>query len=286
MGYAPFPKTVKEFHRRFQDDPACVEQVLRIRWPAGMVCPKCKGRQFWQRTGCVRYQCQKCLFEVSPTAKTFLHRARVHLRDWFTAAFWLTESSEGRSAYQLQRKLGCSSKTAWHMLHKLRCAMATEDRGPLGGTVEMGDNWSEPDVQANRYPLFFGAVAVLNRAPRGERSGRLYLVHVQEPYPFERSWRSLIKHVDYGARLKCWPPLGCDLERPIHREYTPHIDRAFKELRTWLAGYQLAAYPRVPSVYLPRYLSEFVFKFNRGQTHIESVETLLELACNAPPKTV
>ena len=105
MGYAPFPKTVKEFHRRFQDDPACVEQVLRIRWPAGMVCPQCKGRQFWQRTGCVRYQCQKCLFEVSPTAKTFLHRARVHLRDWFTAAFWLTESSEGRSAYQLQRKL-------------------------------------------------------------------------------------------------------------------------------------------------------------------------------------
>src|ERR1017187_3785530 len=115
-----------------------------------------------------------------------------------------------------------------HLLNGRQAAMATEDRGPLGGTVEMGDNWSEPDVQAKRYPLVFGAVAVLNRAPRGERSGRLYLVHVQEPYPFERSWRSLIKHVDHGARLKCWPPLGCDLERPIHREYTPHIDRAFR----------------------------------------------------------
>ena len=56
------------------------------------------------------------------------------LRLWLQAVHLLCSSKKGISTRQLQRTLGCGMKTAWHLGHRIRFAMAPGgDLGPLGG---------------------------------------------------------------------------------------------------------------------------------------------------------
>ncbi|MFH1709051.1 MAG: hypothetical protein ABIF71_14190 [Planctomycetota bacterium] len=88
-----------------------------------MACPRCQGRQFWRRTRRWLHQCKACGFEVSPTAGTLLQDSHMPIRAWFWTAYLVATHTPGLSAKRLQRQLGCSYKTAWYMLHRLRRAM-------------------------------------------------------------------------------------------------------------------------------------------------------------------
>jgi len=44
--------------------------------------------------------------------------------------------SEARKFATLQRQMGCSYKTAWYLLHRLRRSMVNESRSLLCGRVE------------------------------------------------------------------------------------------------------------------------------------------------------
>ena len=55
-----------------------------------------------------------------------------------------------------------------------------------------------------------------------------------------------------------------------------HIHRVFSNLKTWLAG----THHGVDPAYLPAYLDEYVFRFNRRQTPMAAFQTLLGIASN------
>lgn len=59
----------------------------------------------------------------------------------------------------------------------------------------------------------------------------------------------------------------------------PHIHRVFSNLNTWLQGTHHGVTPK----YLPGYLDEFVFRFNRRQTPMAAFQTLLGIASNKQP---
>ena len=62
----------------------------------------------------------------------------------------------------------------------------------------------------------------------------------------------------------------------------PHIHRVFSNLKTWLIGTHHGVEPR----YLPNYLDEFVFRFNRRQTPMATFQTLLGIASGKKPVTL
>ena len=45
---ADYPRSLREFQRRFPDDAACGEHLARTRWPEGFACPRCGGREAWR----------------------------------------------------------------------------------------------------------------------------------------------------------------------------------------------------------------------------------------------
>jgi transposase-like protein len=123
----------------FPDEAACVDYLEWLRWPDGVRCPRCAGREGW-RLSSGRWECSVCGRQASVTAGTIFDRTRTPLRLWFAAAWQMTSQKHGVSALGLQRSLGLGSyQTAWAMLHRYRTAMVRPGRDRLAGLVEVDE---------------------------------------------------------------------------------------------------------------------------------------------------
>lgn len=130
-----FPETLPEFQRAFPNDEACVQYLVKLRWPRGFECPACKGTKAYRMARkSVVYRCAACKSDVSLTAGTVMEGTRTPLSTWFWAAYLITTQTPGMSAVQFQRQLGVKRyETAFQILHKLRAALVRPDRDQIGG---------------------------------------------------------------------------------------------------------------------------------------------------------
>lgn len=76
-----------EFDRRFAAAEACREYLVRLRWPTGFRCPKCRSGNAWLLDlGLMNCECGH---QTSVTAGTLFHRTRKPLRQWFQMMWWM-----------------------------------------------------------------------------------------------------------------------------------------------------------------------------------------------------
>lgn len=298
MARPTFPRTLREFRERFASEADCYAYLIQSRWPEGMICSRCQGREFWQRSRRWLHQCRTCGFEVSPTAGTLLQDSHMPVREWFWTAYLVATHTPGLSAKQLQRQLGCSYKTAWYMLHRLRRGMVNESRSPLQGVVEADETFvggpaagqsGRGVAAAENKTLVLGAVEVLRwrdaKAHWQERAGRLRLAPTLRA-DAKSIGQFLAENVIAGTTIKTdgWRGYSQTALAPYRHEPAPgqmarHIHRAFGNLKTWLLGTHHGVDPK----YLAHYLDEFVFRFNRRNTPMAAFQTLLGLAGTKQP---
>ena len=140
MAKAP---TVQDFFNRFSTDEACLEHLMMLRFGNPMYCPKCGAEgQFAKLKKLPAYACPTCGHHIHPMVGTPFERSRTPLQKWFYAMYLFTTSRHGVPAKELQRQLGVTYKTAWHMGHELRKYMAAVDGDPpLGGHVEADETY-------------------------------------------------------------------------------------------------------------------------------------------------
>lgn len=133
------------------DEPEAREMLESIRWPDGIICPKCgsdKGAYKLQskpeskhkiRPGV--YKCKVCRKKFTVTLGTIFEYSHIPLNKWLIAIYLMNASKKGISAHQLHRMLDITYKSAWFMCHRIRFAMS---EGPLSnllnGTVEAEEN--------------------------------------------------------------------------------------------------------------------------------------------------
>jgi hypothetical protein len=103
-----YPKNLADFYRRFPDDTACLRYLVEARWPLGFRCPACGSADALLMEARRTWQCRACRKQTSATAGTVLHRSKLPLTAWFTAAYLMTSLKPGISAPQLQQQLGLS----------------------------------------------------------------------------------------------------------------------------------------------------------------------------------
>ena len=128
-----YPATLSELETRFGTERACRDYLLKLRWPEGFVCPRCRGRSAWT-TKRNLLVCADCQYQASLTAGTIFQDTRKPLTMWFRAIWWVTAQKNGASALGMQRILGLRSYiTAWTWLHKLRRTMVRPGRDRLRG---------------------------------------------------------------------------------------------------------------------------------------------------------
>src|SRR6267154_3735381 len=156
-------------------DAKCRELLVRLRFPEGPRCLRCKGPIVELETEKQLFYCKDCDYQFSVTAGTVFNDSHLPLAKWFAATLLLCEAKKGMSACQIQRTVGMSYKTAWYLCHRIREAM--KETGPikkLGGTVEIDETYVGGKARRWR-PRSVKKVVIGIR----QRNGDLRLIHAE-----------------------------------------------------------------------------------------------------------
>ena len=299
VGGIDYPRTLQEFEQWFATEQACLDFLLRLRWPDGFVCPKCKGQNAWQMgSGLVR--CNECHNDASVIAGTIFHGTRKPLKLWFQTIWYVTSQKLGGSALGLKCVLGLNSyQTAWSWLHKMRRAMVRPERQSLSGTVEVDetlvggkDQGGKRGRGAGKKTIVVVALEVFD--PKG--FGRVRMQHIPDV-----SRESLIpfihNEIAHGSTVvtDSWSgytgleKLGyvhnkiniSDSGDPAHVNL-PGVHRVASLLKRWLLGTHQGA---VRAEHLDYYLDEYTFRFNRRTSRARGLlfyRLLNQAVCIAP----
>jgi hypothetical protein len=210
---AEYPRTVLEFRDWFADDAACRDYLVRLRWPEGFRCPKCRGADHWVTARGLRH-CRGCGRQTSVTAGTLFADTHLPLRLWFEALWHVTSQKSGASALGLQRVLGLGSyRTAWNLLHKLRRAMVRPGRERLQGIIEVDEIFIGGPRPGKRGRGAHGKVLVVVAAQQAAKGiGRIRLTRVADASA--RSQEPAITAAIEASRVT--RTLPCRSRRPRH----------------------------------------------------------------------
>jgi transposase-like protein len=265
----------------FQDPLKAADYLEAIRWPNGPVCPHCgesERKPYKLRSQTRRlWKCAACRKQYTVTVGTIFESSHIPLNKWLLAFYLLCSSKKGMSAHQLHRMLGITYKSAWFMAHRIREAMKQKPfTSRMKGIVEADEtyvggkerNRKQRDKQhktgrgTDKTP-----VMVLVERDGIARSFRLANVTGDEVKTVIR------QNVDRAARIHT------DAFRSyagLAKEYASH--ETVNHLDEWVRGdvhtntaenfFSIlkrginGVYHHVSEAHLPRYLSEFDFRFN------------------------
>lgn len=271
-----YPNTYREFVEMFPDDTACMDFLVRLRWPEGFTCPVCKIASTPWNESRKRIACPICRHQTSVSAGTIFDKTRTSLTTWFEAAWHVTTAKNGMSAKTLERTMGISYRVAWTMLQRFRVAMVDSERKQLSGDVEVDET-------------LVGGVQPGSKRGRGTTKSIVVIaVEIKHPKGFGRIRMRYIPDASGDSLL----PLVCDAVAPgsvVHTDgwggynklpehgYTrkitvlsssgdpahvsmPGVHRVASLLKRWILGTHQGS---VVHDHLQSYLEEYTFRFNR-----------------------
>ena len=272
---------------RFHSEEAAFAYVESQIWPTGTpTCPHCGEIDRLGRLEGVRakpskkhpegverhglWKCYGCRQQFTVRVGTIFEDSHLPLRLWLQAIHLLCASKKGISTRQLQRMLGCSMKTAWHLGHRIRLAMDPGAANPIGGagkTVEADETELSKSRKTKRpaghrrrdNPRVFSLVE------RGGNIRSLALDHNMVG-PFVR------KHIHQESRLVTDKAQHYKFTGVAKHESVDHskfewsrddvntntLEGFFSVFKRGLVG----TYQHMDSKHLERYLAEFDFRFN------------------------
>jgi transposase-like protein len=119
----------------FGTSEECRKRLEELRWPQGVICPRCQSEKISRIRQGHKFDCRPCSYQFSVTAGTLFNDTHLPLPTWFAAVYLMCEVRKGVSASQLKGILGVSYKTAWYLCHRIRRAMREANSGRVKATV-------------------------------------------------------------------------------------------------------------------------------------------------------
>jgi transposase-like protein len=278
--------------QKFGDDQRCRDYLEALRWPNGVICPKCKGNKISSILKRDQYNCDNdsCRYQFSVTAGSIFHDTHLPLTKWFLATYMLCQSRKGMSANQLKRMLGVSYKTAWYLCHRVRAAMKAVLPEPLDGTVEVDETYvgGKPPEGSKHGRGTPKQIVIGIRQRGGElrffhasdvKSGTLakYIrenvspdVDVVMTDDFSAYPRAIAKAGVLGEHKAINHSLGWYSIGDLH---TNTVESAFSLLKRGIIG----TWHKVSAKHLEAYLNEMSFRFNNRKNPFLFRDTLLKM---------
>lgn len=273
----------------FDTDERCRELLVRLRWPSGVECTRCKMPAVELETAKQLFYCKGCDYQFSVTSGTVFNDSHLPLQKWFLATLLLCEAKKGMSANQIKRTLGVSYKTAWYLCHRIRFAM-TEVHKMLDGTIEIDETYVGGKTKGKgvaygrkQKEVVIGII---------QRSGELKFIHVAEGT--SKAIREVMEqHVSQDVDvivtdesvlyMSGLPKTQVSKRKAVNHsadEYvryedgfmvtTNTVESAFSLFKRGIAG----SWHRISPKHLAAYLNEMTFRFNRRKSHTLFLDTL------------
>jgi len=275
--------TLVQIVKRFPDAETARVYLEKMRWPDGVVCPHCAGREPYTltaREGSKKpgrkglYKCRECRKQFTVMVGSIFSDSHIPLDKWLIAIYLMCSSKKGISAHQIHRMLNLSYKAAWFMCHRIRYAM---EQGPfaekLGGKVEADETYIGGKTRGRRGPQA-GKRVVMCVIQRGGRVRSFHMGRVTS----ENLRQVLRSNVDLSARLMtdenpAYIAPGKEFAshetvNHFRKEYargdvtTNTAEGFFGLLKRGING----TFHHVGKNHLHRYLAEFDFRWNARET--------------------
>jgi len=272
----------------FPTEERCRELLVRLRWPSGPECPRCKGKVVELETGRQLFYCKDCNYQFTVTAGAIFNDSHLPLAKWFVVTLLLCESKKGMSANQVKPMLGISYKTAWYLCHLVRASMKKIDRPMPDGTIEMDETYVGGKIKAGKRGR--GSenreVVVGTRKRGGElrffhssdiKSGTLSqyikdnistdvdVVIIDDLSPHPAAMRKAAIEPDRHKTVR--DSQGEYVAGAVH---TNSVESAFSLLKRGA----MDTWPKTSAKHLAAYLDQMEFRFNRGQSDVLFLDTL------------
>ncbi len=281
------PRTLLDAIRYFSDPDVCLQLMVKLRWPDGVVkCPLCESEKVHFLANQRRWKCSskhpRAQFSIK--VGTIFEDSPIGLDKWLPVVWLLTNCKNGISSYEIARDLGVTQKTAWFMLHRVRLAM------------QQGTFWNKLDGEIEVDESFIGGLArnmhknkkakITGRGGTGSgkavvmglldrHSKKVRLVHVADTKG--ETVRGVVRRYVQGGSYLFTDAFagyhGLDAEYVHnvidHAEayvqgnvHTNMIENFWSLLKRGLKG----TYVSVEPFHLFRYLDEQAFRYNNRQT--------------------
>lgn len=283
--------TLPEVNTLYSTDDRCRELLERLRWPEGLICPRCKDTHISRLKEYARYECVGCRYQFTATSGTIFHDSHLPLPIWFIAVLLLCEAKKGMSAMQLKRTIWGkdkgSYKTAWYLCHRIRAAMKEVDQPMLDGTVEMDETY----VGGKNRGGGQGARLENKEVVIGlrQRNGDLRFFHAEDAKSgtlakYIRENVSTDVDVLITDSFPAYKHAVGDAEHKIVNHHageyvryengacvtTNTVESAFSLLKRGIMG----SWHKISAKHLPAYLDEMTFRFNRRTRSDLFIDTL------------
>jgi transposase-like protein len=291
--------TLLDVNEMFSTDTQCRELLERLRWPEGVMCPRCKDTRVSRLKAYARYECVGCEYQFTVTSSTIFHDSHLPLPIWFIATLLLCEAKKGMSAHQLRRTIWGehkgSYKTAWYLFHRIRAAMATAERPMLDGTVEIDETYVGGHNRGSMRKAGFGdsnKQVVLGIRQRG---GAVRFFHAEDAKTgtlakfiqdnisedvdviMTDEYRPYRKAVG-KARHETVTHSAGEYVRPGTDIHTNSVESAFSLLKRGIIG----TWHRLSAKHLQAYLHEMEFRFDRRNRSDLFLDTLRHMVTAGP----
>jgi transposase-like protein len=136
-----FPKTLMEAIKYFSDPDTCNTFLAQMRWPEGVTCPVCEGKEVSYLSTRRTWKCKACKKQFSVKLGSIMEDSPIGLDKWLAAMWMIANAKNGVSSYEIHRALGITQKSAWFLLHRIRLAMQTGSFEKMSGTVEADETF-------------------------------------------------------------------------------------------------------------------------------------------------
>ena len=183
-----FPQTLHDAIKYFSTGDNALNFVVSLRWPTGVVCPRCGSKEVRFLKSRKIWECSECesLRQFSAKVGTVMEDSPIKLDKWMSAFWLIANAKNGISSYELGRSIGVTQKSAWFMLHRIRLAMQDGSIEKFSGRVEADETFiggKARNMHANKKTKFqkvrghVGKVAVMGLLDRNspERASRIKL---------------------------------------------------------------------------------------------------------------
>jgi transposase-like protein len=276
------------------DDTKCREYLEELRWPDGVVCPRCGERSISRISTRDQFDCNSCRYRFSVTAGTLFNDSHLPLWKWFLAVYLVCESKKGISARQLQRSLGVSYKTAWYLGHRIREAMGDDDQPLLRGIVEADETWHGGKQRGTgRGPYLSGKTMIMGVVQR-DGEVRLKVGTRRDAETLKGFVAGQVADEAEAIYTDEYPAyLGLADANTLHavvnhgaKEYVRGDVRTNTAESVWSLFKRsvIGSFHQVSVKHLPRYLDELEFRFNgRGNPFLFRDTLIMLLGAEAMP---
>ena len=275
--------TIKNFQEQFPTDDACLDFLLKARYPKGVTCQKCqKVTPHYRIANRKVYSCQSCGSQVSPTANTIFHKSNTPLRSWFHAIFLMASTKTGISAKQLERELGVTYKTAWRIFTQVRKLMA-EDINPLSGQVEVDETYIGGKYAGKRGRGALGKTVVMGMTERQGNAIAKVVPNVKARTLLPMIWKNVSNNstifTDELPSYNLIAKLGYAHEVIQHaaKQYVSGIahvntiESLWSTIKRGIDGVNHSVSP----LYLQSYLDSYVYRYNHRKDETPMFQSLL-----------